>query len=149
MAFGDFKDLTRRDTFDKILRDKAFNIAKSPKHDGYQRGIASVVYKAFDEKISGGAVKNENMSNIELAEQLYRPIIIKLENRKAHSSFIYSADLAFMQLISKFNKGILILLYVIDIFSKYAWVIPLKDKKALLLQTLSKKSYINLVTNQI
>ena len=88
------------------------------------------------------------MSNIELAEQLYRPIIIKLENRKPHSSFIYSADLAFMQLISKFNKGILILLYVIDIFSKYAWVIPLKDKKALLLRTLSKKSYINLVRNQ-
>ena len=43
MAFGDFKDLTRRDTFDKILRDKAFNIAKSSKHDGYQRGIVSVV----------------------------------------------------------------------------------------------------------
>ena len=47
MAYEDFKDLARRTNFDKILRDKAFNIAKNPKHDGYQRGLASMVYKFF------------------------------------------------------------------------------------------------------
>ena len=50
MAYGDFKDLTRRTAFDKIVRDKAFNIAKNPKYDGYQRGLASMVYRFFDEK---------------------------------------------------------------------------------------------------
>ena len=48
MAYGDFKDLTRRTASDKILRDKAFNIAKNPKYDGYQRGLSSIVYKFFD-----------------------------------------------------------------------------------------------------
>ena len=50
MAYGDFKDLARRTASDKILRDKAFNIAKNPKYDGYQRGLASMVYKFFDKK---------------------------------------------------------------------------------------------------
>ena len=50
IAFGDFKDLTRRTAYDKILCDKAFNIAKNPKYDEYRRGIASVVYTFFDEK---------------------------------------------------------------------------------------------------
>ena len=45
MAYGDFKDLSRRTASDKFLRDKAFNIAKNPKYDGYQRGLASMVYK--------------------------------------------------------------------------------------------------------
>ena len=71
MARVDFKDLTRRTASDKILRDKAFNIAKNPKYDGYQRGIASMVYNFFDEKstslegksASGSGVKNENISN--------------------------------------------------------------------------------------
>ena len=47
MAYGDYKNLTRRNAPDKILRDKAFNIAKNPKNDGYQRGLASTVYKLF------------------------------------------------------------------------------------------------------
>ena len=50
MAFGVFKDLARRTASDKVLRDKAFNIAKNPKYDGYQRGLASVVYNFFDKK---------------------------------------------------------------------------------------------------
>ena len=50
MAYGDFKDLTRRTVFDKILRDKAFNIAKNPKYDGNQRSLASMVYKFFDKR---------------------------------------------------------------------------------------------------
>ena len=63
MAYGDFKDLTRRSTSDKILRGKAFNIAKNANYNGYQRGLASIVYKFFDKKTSDGTVKNENISN--------------------------------------------------------------------------------------
>ena len=61
MAYGDFKDLTRRTASDKILHDKAFNIAKNPKYDGYQHGLASIFYKFFDEKTSGSGIKNENI----------------------------------------------------------------------------------------
>ena len=63
MAYGDFKDLTRRTVPDKILHDKAFNIVKNTKHDGYQRSLPSMPFKFFDKKTSGGAVKNENISN--------------------------------------------------------------------------------------
>ena len=120
---GDFKDLTRRTASDKILRDKAFNITKNPKYDGYQRGLALMVYKFFDKKASGGTVKNENISDKELAEELHKPIIKKFKKRKVHSTFIdnnWGADLAGVQLISKFNKRLRFLLCVIDIFSKYA-----------------------------
>ena len=51
MAYGDFKDLAKRTAADKVLRDKAFNIAKNPKYDGYQRGLAPMVYKFFDKKL--------------------------------------------------------------------------------------------------
>ena len=51
MAYGDFKDLARRTASDKVLRDKAFNIAKNPKYDGYERGLASMVYKFFDKSL--------------------------------------------------------------------------------------------------
>ena len=72
------------------------------------------------------------MSDHRLAEELHKPIIRKFNKRKVHSSFIdniWGADLADIQLISAFNKAFRFLLCVIDIFSKYAWVIPLKDKK--------------------
>ena len=59
MAHGDFKDLNRRTAIDKVLRNKAFNIAKIPKQDGYQRGLSSMVYNFFDKKISGGAMKEK------------------------------------------------------------------------------------------
>ena len=49
-AYGDFKDLKKRTAADKVLRDKAFNIAKSPKYDGYQRGLSSMVYRFFHKK---------------------------------------------------------------------------------------------------
>ena len=51
MAYGDFKGLPRRTASDKILRDKTFNIAKNLRCDGYQRGLASMVYKFFDRKV--------------------------------------------------------------------------------------------------
>ena len=71
MAYGDFKDLTRRAASDKTLHDKAFNIARNPKYDGYQRGLASMVYKFFDKETSGSSIKNENIENWELAEELH------------------------------------------------------------------------------
>ena len=78
MVCGDFKDLTRRTAFDKILRDKAFNIDKNQKYDGHQRGLASMVYRLFDEK-TGGGIKNENMSDQQLAEELHKQIIRKFK----------------------------------------------------------------------
>ena len=56
MAYGDFKDLTKRTAADTFLRDKAFNIAKDLKYDGYQRGLASLVYKFFDKKTKNSGV---------------------------------------------------------------------------------------------
>ena len=56
MAYGDFKDLARRTASDKSLTEKAFNIAKNPRYDGYQRGLASMVYKIFDKNSSGSGV---------------------------------------------------------------------------------------------
>ena len=118
------------------MRDKAFKIASDQKYDGYQRGLASIVYKFFDKKSQGSGRPSlssiNNKENIQLAKELHKPIIRKFEKRKVYSSFrdnICGADLADMQLLNKFNKGYRFLLCVIDIYSKYAWVIPLKDKK--------------------
>ena len=58
MAYGDFKDLKRRTASDKVLRDKAFTTAKNSKYDGYQRGLASIVYKFFDKMSKGSGVAN-------------------------------------------------------------------------------------------
>ena len=104
---------------------------KNPKYDGYQRGLASMVYKFFD-KTSAKGSGISNRENSELANELHQPIIRKFKKRKVYSSFkdnIWGVDLADMQLISKYNKGIRYLLCVLDLFSKYAFVVPLKDKK--------------------
>ena len=73
MAYGDFKDLTRKTVSDKISQDKEFN--------RYQQGLASMVYKFFDKKASGGAIKNKNMSNKETAEELTNQLLKKLKNK--------------------------------------------------------------------
>ena len=91
-----------------------------------------MVYRFFDKKTQVSGANIEIKENEKLVEEIQKPIIRKLLKRKVYSSFkknIWGADLAVMQLISKFNKGIRFFLCVIDIFSKYAWVIPLKDKK--------------------
>ena len=71
MAYGDFNDLARRTVSDKVLRNKALNIAKNPKYDGYQKGLPSMVYQLFDKKSRGSGVvnnnNNNNKQNIELA----------------------------------------------------------------------------------
>ena len=137
-TYSDSKDLTKRTVTDKILKNKTFDIAKDPKYDGYQRGLASMVYKFFDKKSVGSGAKHVNTKitpqKEQLAEELLKPIIRKFKKRKVYSTFkdnIWGADLADMQLLSKYNKGIRFLLCVIDIFSKYAWVVPLKDKKGI------------------
>ena len=83
MAYGDFKDLGKRTASDKALRDKAFNIAKNPKYDGYQRRLTSMVYKCFDKKTSRSGVKS--MSNEQLAEELHKTIIRKFYKRRVYS----------------------------------------------------------------
>ena len=135
MVCGGFKDLKKKAAADNVLRDKAFNIAKNLKYDEYQRGLASMVSKFFDKKTKGSSVTLANKSipqNEQLAEELHKHIIRKFKKREVYSAFkdnIWAADLADMQLISKFNKRFRFLLCVIDIYSKYPWVVPLKNKK--------------------
>ena len=82
MAYGDFKHLARRTASDKVLRDKAFNIAKNPKYDGYQRGLASMVYKFFDKKSLGSGIAM--LQNKELAEELHKPIIRRFKKKEKY-----------------------------------------------------------------
>ena len=128
IAYGKSKDLAKRTQSDKVLRDKTFKIASDPKYDGYQRGLASMVYKFFDKKSSESGIVNE--PNYQLADDLHKPIIRRFKKRKVYSSFrdnIWGVDLADMQSLSKYNKGNKYLLCAIVLFSEYAWV-SLKDK---------------------
>ena len=89
------------------MRDKAFNIAKNPNYDGYQRWFYSVIYNFFHKKTSGRAVKKEIISNKELSQELHKPIIRRFKKTKVNWSFldnIWGAHFADMQVISKFNK---------------------------------------------
>ena len=88
MAYGDFKDLKRRKASDNVLRDKAFNIAKNPKYDEHQRGLASMVYKYFDKKLKGSGVANNKIKpNLQLAEELHKTIIRNFKKRTVYSGF--------------------------------------------------------------
>ena len=132
IAYGKSKDLVKRTQSDKVLKDKAFKIASDPKYDGYQRGLASMVYKFFDKKSKGSGIINE--PNYQLANELHKPIIRKFKKRKVYSSFrdnIWGVDLVDMQSLSKYNKEIKYLFCAIDLFSKYAWVVPLKNKRGI------------------
>ena len=111
MAYGKSKDLVKRTQSDKVLKDKAFKIASDPKYDGYQRGLASMVYKFFDKKSGGSGVAAE--PSYQFAYELYRQIIRKFKKRKVYLSFrddIWGVDLADMQSLSKCNKEIKYLL---------------------------------------
>ena len=114
---------------------------------GYQIGLASMVYKFFDSKVAPldkktmlgkGNAKHSSLERTEnnkiLAEELHKPVIKKINKRKVYSQFRYSiwrVDLADMQSLSKKNKGIKYILCAIDLFSNYAFVVPLKDKKGI------------------
>ena len=112
VEYSDSKDLTKRTVADKILKNKAFDIAKYPKYDGHQRGLASMVYKFFDsnvvspdKKSVGSGEKHVNIKiTPQLAEELHKPIIRIFIKRKVYSTFkdnIWGVDLADMQLSSK------------------------------------------------
>ena len=80
MAYGKSKDLVKRTQSDKVLKDKAFKIASDPKYDGYQRELASMVYKFFDKKSNRSGADAE--PNYQLANELHRQIIKKSKRQK-------------------------------------------------------------------
>ena len=126
-AYAKYKDRLNRKKSYVVLKNKALEIAVNPKINGYQRGLASMVYKFFDNRAKGYGLNNEIF-----AEELHKPIIKNFKRRKVYSSFkdsIWGIDLGNMSLISRFNNGIKYLLCVIDLFSRYSLVIPLKNKK--------------------
>ena len=97
IAYKDFKDLARRTASDRILRGKAFNIAKTPKYYGYQRSLASMVYNFFNKKTSGAKMKF--MPNQQFANELHKPMNKKIQKRGVYSSFknnLWGADFADM-----------------------------------------------------
>ena len=151
-AYADHKDLINRTEADKVLKDKAYDIASNPEYDDYQRGLANMVYKFFDKKSMGSGVKklkdtakhttkssalarsSLECSSLVLADELHKPVIKKFNKRKVYSQFkdnILGVDLADMQSLSRKNKGIKYLLCAIDLYTKYAFVIPLKEKKGI------------------
>ena len=140
-AYADHKDLINRTKPDNALRDKKYDIASNPEYDGYQRGLASMVYKFFDKKSTAEPSSLERMgsgiardSSSILADELHKPVIKKIEKRKVYSQFkgnIWGVDLADMQSLIRKNKGIKYVLCAIDLYSKYPFVIPLKDKKGI------------------
>ena len=154
---ADHKDLINRTEADKVLRDKAYDIASTPKYDGYQRGLASMVYKFFDKKSMGsGTAKPSSLKRIAsssvLADERHKPIIRNFNKRKVYSPFkdnIWGVDLADMQSLSRKNKGIKYLLCAIDLYSKYAFVTPLKDKKGISIVNAFNKIIKQFIENQI
>ena len=130
-SYAEHKDLINRTEADKVLRDKAYDIASNPEYDGSQRGLASMVYKFFDKKSTAepssgsGFKKLKNTaepsalarSSLILTDSRHKPIIRKFNKRKVYSQFkdnIWGVDLADMQSLSRKNKGIKYLLCAID-----------------------------------
>ena len=146
MAYGKTEYLTKRTQSDKGLKDKTFKISSDPRYDGYQRGLTSMFYNFFDKKSSGSDIVNKPIH--QPANELHKPIIKKFKNSFIYSFFrdnICGVDLADMQPLSKYNKGIKYLFCAIDLFSKYAWVVPIKDKKG----TSIVNSFQKIISNQI
>ena len=112
------------------MKDRAYEIAINPKYDGYQRGLASMVYKFFDKKTELRVSLNE-----ELAKELDKPLIKKnfLKKEKSHPRFknnVWAPNLAEIGSLSSKHCGVKYLLFVIGVFTKYAWFKPLKVEKA-------------------
>ena len=115
-AYADHKDLINRTKADKVLKDKAYNVASNPEYDGYQRGLASMVYKCFDKKSTGsGTEKPSSLKRITRDVELHKPVIKKFNKRKVYLQFkdnIWGVDLADMQSLSKKIK-VLNIFYVL------------------------------------
>ena len=131
-SYAKYKDVENRLITDQKLRNSTYDIASNPKYDGYQRGLASMVYKFFDSKVApldkkamsgkGNAKHTPKPSSLErtgnnkiLAEELYKSVIKKFHKRKVYSQFrdnIWGVDLADMQSLSKKIK-VLNIFYVL------------------------------------
>ena len=121
-AYTNNKDLINRTKADKVLKDKAYNIASNPKYGGYQRGLVSMVYKCFDKKSMGSVIAKPSSlkrvskdSSLILADELHKPVIRKFNKRKVYSQFkdnIWGVDLADTQSLSKKIK-VLNIFYVL------------------------------------
>ena len=132
-TYAKYKDRLNRKKSDVVLKNKALKSAMDPKINGYQRGLAPMVCKFFNERTKGSGIESDKKlnENTKLAEGLYKLIIKNFKRTKVYSSFkdnIWGVDLADMSLISKFNKEIKYLLCVINLFSRYSWVILQKIK---------------------
>ena len=126
-AYSDSKGLAKRTISDKILKCRNYEIPINQKFDGYQRTLVIMVYKFFDKKT--GLCINVNE---QLGEELHKRIIKEIIIRKVCGIFkdnIWKADLAEMESLPSKNKNVKRFLCVIDVFTKYAWVKSLKDKK--------------------
>ena len=113
IQYADHKDLINRRKSNKVLKDKDHNIASNSGYDGYQRGLASMVYKFFDKKSMGSGIKKD--SSLILADELHKPVIKKFNKRKVYSQFkdnIWGVDLADTQSLSKKIK-VLNIFYVL------------------------------------
>ena len=126
-AYSNSKDLAKRTISDEILKDRAYEIARICNYDGYQRALASMVYKFFDKKTGVGISVKE-----QLVEELHNPVIKKFKRTKVYARFkgnILAVDLAEMESLSSKNENVKYLLCAKDVFTLYVWVKPLKDKK--------------------
>ena len=103
------------------MKDRAYQIAKSRKYDGYQRALASMLHKFFDKKTGSGISVNE-----QLAEELHKPVKnLKEKNLKTRlKDKIWAADSAKMESLSSENRSVKYVLCVIDAFTEYAWFKP-------------------------
>ena len=133
-AYSDSKELAKTTISDKILKGRGYEIAINPKYDGYQRGLARMMYK-FSDKKTGPEKTSKVKANVNevLAQELHKLLIKKFKKRKVYRRLednIWAACLAEMGSLSSKKRSVKYLLYAIDIFTKYAWVKPLKGKKA-------------------
>ena len=128
-AYSNSKDIAKRTISDKTLKVRADEIVWNRGYDSYQIALASMVYKFFDKKTRSGGSVNE-----QLAEELHKPFTTKFKRRKVYARLkanTWTADLTEMEILSSKNKNIkhLCIMFSLNIFTKYAWVKPLKDEK--------------------
>ena len=124
-AYSDSKDLTKRTISDKILKDRVYKIARNRKYD--ESVLASMFHHLFDKKTGLGVSVDE-----QLAKELHKAVIKKFKRRRVYARFrynIWAADLVEMGSLSSKNRNVKYLLCVTDVFTKYAWVKPSKNKK--------------------
>ena len=127
-SYSDSKDLTKWTISTRFWKIKLNEIVINPKYDGCQRELASIVHRLSDKKTGLEASVNEYY----LALELHKPVIKKFKRGKVYARFkntVWTAGLAEMGSLFSKNGGVKLLLCVMDVFTKYAWVKPLKDRK--------------------